>query len=317
MLPERQFIERVRRMAGRSGAHEIVRSIGDDCAILQVQNGEQLLVTTDLCVEDVHFRRKWHPAQSVGHRCLARGLSDIAAMGGKPVACFLSLGIPSTMQQKWVDEFLRGLLRLAQKFKVTLAGGDTSGADKITADILVLGTVPAGKAVLRSGARPGDHVYVTGELGGAAAELNHLFAGKKIQPKPTNRHFYPIPRIEIGQLLRKKGLATSMIDISDGLSVDLAHICEEGRVSALVEASAIPAAKGATADLALHGGDDYELLFTAPPHAKVPQRIGNVPITRIGTILRKSSGHSVLQIRNENGRIKFLKPGGWQHFAKI
>lgn len=304
-------------MAGKASAPEIVRSIGDDCAILQTQTGEQLLVTTDLCVEDVHFGRKWHPAQSVGHRCLARGLSDIAAMGGKPVACFLSLGVPSTMPQKWADEFLRGLLRLARKFKVSLAGGDTSSAEKITADILVLGTVPAGKAVLRSGARPGDHIYVTGELGGAAAELKQLFAGKKIQPKSTNRHFYPIPRIEIGQLLRNKNLATSMIDISDGLSVDLSHICKESRVSALVEASAIPVAQGATRDLALHGGDDYELLFTARPRANVPARIGGVRITRIGTILQAGPRHSVLQIRNENGRIKFLKPTGWQHFAKI
>ena len=304
-------------MAGKAQAPEIVRSIGDDCAILQIQSGEQLLVTTDLCVEDVHFRRKWQPAQSVGHRCLARGLSDIAAMGAKPVACFLSLGIPSTMPQKWVDEFLRGLLRLARKFKVTLAGGDTSSAEKITADILVLGTVPTGKAVLRSGARPGDHIYVTGELGGAAAELNRLFAGKKIQPKPTNRHFYPVPRIGIGQLLREKNLATSMIDISDGLSVDLSHICEESRVSALVEANVIPSAKGATADLALHGGDDYELLFSARPRANIPARIGGVQITKIGTILRKSSGRPVLQIRNENGRIKLLKSKGWQHFAKI
>lgn len=304
-------------MAGKASAPEIVHSIGDDCAILQFQSGEQLLVTTDLCVEDVHFRRKWHPAQSVGHRCLARGLSDIAAMGGKPVACFLSLGVPSTMPQKWADEFLRGLLRLARKFKMSLAGGDTSSAEKITADILILGTVPAGKAVLRSGARPGDHIYVTGEVGGAAAELKRLFAGKKIQPKPTNRHFYPTPRIEIGQWLRQKGVATAMIDISDGLSVDLSHICKESRVSALVEASAIPAAKGATKDLALHGGDDYELLFTARPRANVPARIGGVPITRIGTILQVGPRHSVLQIRNENGRIKFLKPTGWQHFAKI
>jgi thiamine-monophosphate kinase len=304
-------------MAGRAGAREIVHSIGDDCAILQVRTGEQLLVTTDLCVEDVHFRRKWHPAQSVGHRCLARGLSDIAAMGGRPVACFLSLGIPSTMAQKWMDEFLRGLLRLARKFKVTLAGGDTSSAKKITADILVLGTVPAGKAVLRSGARPGDHIYVTGELGGAAAELNRLFAGERIQPKSANRHFYPIPRIEIGQLLREKNLATSMIDISDGLSVDLSHICEESGVSALIDASAIPVAKGATMDVALHGGDDYELVFTAPPRTKVPARIGNVPITRVGTILQKSSGDLLLQIRNAKGRIEFLRPKGWQHFAKI
>jgi len=316
VLPERQLIDRIRRIAGRVKNRDVIRGIGDDCAILQLPAGQQLLVTTDLCVEDVHFCSEWDPAQSVGHRCLARGLSDIAAMGGEPVACFLSLGIPPKLPQKWVDEFLRGLLHLARQFHLPLAGGDTSSSDKIIADILLLGRIPSGKALLRSGARPGDRIYVTGELGGAAAVLKRLFAGEEIRPNRTNRHFYPVPRVEPARWLRKRGLASATIDISDGLSVDLAHICQESRVSALIEAAAIPAARAATLDLALHGGEDYELLFTADRGVKLPNKIAGVPIAQIGRILPKSSHRSQIQIQDRAGQIKVLNPAGWQHFAK-
>ncbi len=316
MLPERQFLERLRRLATQGTKREIIRGIGDDCAVLQIPAGQQLLVTTDLCVEDVHFRRNWHPAHSVGHRCLTRGLSDIAAMGGDPVACFLSLGVPSKLPQKWVDEFLRGLLQLARQFRVPLAGGDTSTAEKITADILVLGTVPAGTALLRSGARAGDAIYVTGELGGAAATLKQLFAGKKIRPSKANRHFYPAPRLEVGGYLRKHKLATAMIDISDGLSVDLAHICEESKVGAVLDADAVPIARNAKLGLALHGGDDYELLFTARPRVKLPGRIADVPITRIGAIVRKPPRGTPVRLRDKTGGMQPLIARGWQHFGK-
>ena len=307
----------MRRLAARGKGREIVRGIGDDCAVLQIRPGEQVLVTTDLCVEGVHFRREWHPAHSVGHRCLARGLSDIAAMGGRPVACFLSLAVPSTLPQKWMEEFLRGLLQLAGKFGVTLSGGDTSSGEKITADIVVLGTIPVGKGLLRSGARPGDQIYVTGELGGSAAVLNRLFAGKKIRPRRDDRHFYPNPRVEVGQWLRQRNLASAMIDLSDGLSVDLAHLCEESRVSALVEANAIPVSKPATLDQALHGGDDYELVFTVRPGVKIPGEVRGVALTKIGKILPGASRSFRVQIRGEEGSTRLLRAKGWQHFAKI
>jgi thiamine-monophosphate kinase len=238
-----------------------------------------LLVTTDLCIEDVHFRRAWHPAAAVGHRCITRGLSDIAAMGGQPLACFLSLGLPKDLPQSWINGFLRGLLAQAQRFKIPLAGGDISSARQITADIVVTGQLPAGTAILRSGSRPGDRIYVTGSLGGSAATLKQLFAGKKIKPARSNPHFYPIPRIVAGAWLRKRSLATAMIDLSDGLSVDLAHICEESRVSAIVEADKIPIGRDADLALGLHGGEDYELLFTVPRRAKVPARIASIAVT--------------------------------------
>ena len=263
----------------------VLTGIGDDCAVVRPLAGYDSLVTTDFSLEGIHFRRDWHPPESVGHRCLARGLSDIAAMGGDPVAVFLSLALPRDLPQSWVRRFTRSLITLARKHRATLAGGDTAESpDGILADIVILGTVPGGKAVLRSGAKPGDRIYVSGELGGSAAALRKLRAQprKKLNPRHYLRHFYPEPRIELGRILREKNLASAMIDTSDGLSTDLAHICEESGVGAEVDSSAIPLASvGKPAhqvdlNLALHGGEDYELLFTAPGNKRIPNRIAGV-----------------------------------------
>lgn len=276
-----------------------------------------MLVTTDFSLEGVHFRRQWHRANVVGWRCLTRGLSDIAAMGGAPQAVFLSLAVPRKLPQRWVDGFLNGLLALAANFKVTLAGGDTAESPGgILADIVVVGSVPHGKAVMRSGAKPGDRIYVTGELGGASAALVQLFAGRKVRPQTFPRHFHPVPRIAVGQFLREKGFATAMIDLSDGLSTDLAHLCEESGVGAEILASAIPRAWVGRARTeveprhALHGGDDYELLFTAPGNQRVPRRIAGVPVTFIGHILRPKN----LVLMSDHGVGIELEPQGWQHF---
>src|SRR5580658_596775 len=178
---ERKLIQGIRRAAAGAGL-AVVRGIGDDCAVLRVPRGHQVLVTTDFSIEKVHFRRDWHPPEVVGWRCLTRGLSDIAAMGGEPLAAFLSLAVASDVPQKWVDRFLKGLLDLANEFKVPLAGGDTAQSEGgMQADIVVVGSAPKGKAVLRSGAKPGDLIYVTGELGGAAAKLAEMkLAGTKL-----------------------------------------------------------------------------------------------------------------------------------------
>jgi thiamine-monophosphate kinase len=315
-VKERSLIERIRRLAGSSLNRTITHGIGDDCAVLSVKPGFELLVTTDLCLEDVHFRRAWHPAAAVGHRCLTRGLSDIAAMGGEPLACFLSLGLPEDLPQAWVNGFLRGLLALARLSKVQLAGGDVSSAPQITADIVVTGQVPSGRALLRSTAKLGDRIYVTGSLGGSAATLKQLFAGKKLKPSKSNPHFYPVPRLGVGRWLRQRGVATAMIDISDGISVDLAHICEESGVAAIVAANKLPIGKGADLELALHGGEDYELLFTASSRVKVPPQIAGVEITEIGEIRNRRDYSSAIQILGDNGKARRLPQRGWQHFTK-
>jgi thiamine-monophosphate kinase len=294
----------------------VATGIGDDCAVLRVPTGCELLVTTDFTLENVHFRREWHPPEVVGWRCLTRGLSDIAAMGGEPLAAFLSLAVEQGVPQKWVDRFLSGLLEAAEKFRAPLAGGDTAqSASGIQADIVVVGSVPRGKAVLRSGARPGDQIYVTGELGGSAAAITRLREGK-VRAADYERHFHPLARVGVGQWLRRLGLASAMIDVSDGLSTDLAHICEESGVGAEIEAAAIPRARvGRPAetvalDLALHGGEDYELLFTSA--RRIPASIAGVRVTRIGRI---EPGRGMVLIMKD-GRARGLVAQGWEHFRE-
>ncbi len=288
--------------------------------MLRIPPGNDTLVTTDFSLEGVHFRRDWHPAETVGHRCLARGLSDIAAMGGEPVAAFLSLALPRNVPQTWVDGFMRGLVRLAEEHGTRVAGGDTAASlSGILADIAVIGAVPKGKAVLRSGACPGDAIYASGLLGGSAAALLVMEkSGAKVRPHDYPRHFRPEPRVELGRVLREKGLASAMIDTSDGLSVDLAHICKESGCGAEVEADAIPLAsvgkpsREVDLELALHGGEDYELLFTARPEKRIPARIAGVHVTRIGSIKR---GKKIVLV-NGKGRASELLPQGWEHFRR-
>jgi thiamine-monophosphate kinase len=315
-MKERSLIQQIRKMAALSANSAVKAGIGDDCALLRLKPGFELLVTTDFCIENVHFRRSWHPAQAVGHRCLTRGLSDIAAMGGEPLACFLSLGLPADVPQSWVRGFLCGLLALARRHNVQLAGGDVSAAPQITADIIVTGQVPAGTAILRSGAQPGDRIYVTGSLGASAATLKELFAGKSVKPSKSNSHFYPTPRLKVGDWLRKRHIATAMIDLSDGLSVDLAHICSESGMVAFLISSKVPVARNADLDLALHGGEDYELLFTASKHARIPSRIADAKITEIGEIRNRRDYSSAIQILGDNGKVRLLPQHGWEHFAK-
>ncbi|HEY2914406.1 MAG TPA: thiamine-phosphate kinase [Candidatus Angelobacter sp.] len=315
-MKERSLIQQIRKMAASSATSAVKAGIGDDCAVLRLKHGFELLVTTDFCIENVHFRRAWHPPAAVGHRCLTRGLSDIAAMGGEPLACFLSLGLPADVPQSWVRGFLSGLLALARRHKVQLAGGDISSAPQITADIVVTGQVPAGTAILRSGAQPGDRIYVTGFLGASAATLKKLFAGKPVKPPKSSPHFYPTPRLKVGDWLRKKRLVTAMIDLSDGLSVDLDHICSESGTGAMLISSKVPVAKNADLDLALHGGEDYELLFTARRKTKIPARIAGVHITEIGEIRNRRDYSTAIQILGDNGKVRPLPQRGWEHFAK-
>jgi len=326
-LREKALIAEIRRMAGSSmhgkkrSRNPIVAGIGDDCAVLRSVVGCEFLVTTDFTLEGVHFRRDWHPPESVGHRCLARGLSDIAAMGGAAVAVFLSLATPRNLPQSWVRLFVSSIITLAEKHGATLAGGDTAESPGgILADIIVIGSVPKGRAILRSGAKPRDRIYVSGELGGSAAAITdlHTQLKKRANPRAYPRHFYPEPRLELGRILREKNLASAMIDTSDGLSTDLAHICEESGVGAEIDSSTIPLAsvgkpaREVDLELALHGGEDYELLFTAPRGKRIPNRLAGVRINHIGRITKSRQ----IILRNSLGDASKLLPKGWEHFRK-
>ncbi len=310
----------------RLAASGVRLGIGDDCALLRPRAGEELAVTTDLSIEGRHFRLGWHPPQSVGHRTLARGLSDLAAMGARPVAAFLSLGLPreltlaSASGKAWVELFMDGLMALAHLHGVPLAGGDLAESPVAIADIVLTGAVPRGKAMLRSGARPGDLIYVTGSLGGAAAELALLGGAPELFATRTaasgaSPHLYPQPRLAQGLWLRKRGLASAAMDLSDGISTDLSHLCQASGVAAEMDAAAVPLGASATLDQALHGGEDYELLFTAPEAARIPRRIAGISVSRIGRILAPKSGESNVMLRTD-GCPKPLKPQGWEHFSE-
>ncbi|MFZ1918299.1 MAG: thiamine-phosphate kinase [Terriglobales bacterium] len=312
-LGEKDLIRRIRGLAG--GGSAVVTGIGDDAAVLRIPPRHELLVTTDFTIENVHFHREWHRPEVVGWRCLTRGLSDIAAMGGEPLAAFLSVALGGDVPQKWVEAFLKGLLELAKKHKVPLAGGDTAqSAGGIQADIVVVGSVPKGQAVLRSGAKPGDGIYVTGQLGASAMALDRLREGLPLGAE-RSRHFRPEPRVDIGRWLREKGIPSSMIDVSDGLSTDLEHICQESCVGVDIDVDAIPRARAGRGEgkfvaleYALHGGDDYELVFTSS--RPVPSKVKGVSITRIG----RTTASQKMRLIEAVGKINPLEARGWEHF---
>lgn len=327
---ELTLLAEIRRRAARTSGRGLRLGIGDDCALLAPHKGEELAVTTDLSVAGRHFRLDWHPPESVGHRALARGLSDLAATGARPVAAFLSLGLPreltvvSGRQRSWVQRFLDGLFSLADTHKTPLAGGDLAESPLAVADIVLIGRVPRGRALLRSGACPGDLLYVTGALGGAAAglaRLAELASAARSKPPhiPKNLvallapHLYPQPRIAQGLWLQRRGLATSALDLSDGLSTDLTHLCQESGVAAEVDAALLPIQTAATLDQALHGGEDYELLFTAPANARLPRSIAGVPVTRIGRIVKTLPGQPPITLNAKQGSLP-LASKGWEHF---
>jgi thiamine-monophosphate kinase len=333
---ELAWIERIRQRAAIAarGSGALRLGIGDDCAIIAPPRGHEIVVTTDMSLEGRHFRRDWHPPAAVGHRALARGLSDLAAMGARPLAAFLSLAIPRAVatEATWVEGFLDGLLALAAATKTPLAGGDTAEAacSDITIDIVLLGATPTGRALRRAGAQPGDRIFVTGALGGSAAELAMLStptpkrdstkSAKLQNHNGDHPHLFPQPRLAAGQSILRRRLATACIDLSDGLSTDLAHLCTASNVAAEIEAAKLPLhpltrtqTREAALHSALHGGEDYELLFTAPPSASIPRTIAGVPLTCIGEIRRTGRNRPLMTLITPDGARTPLEPGGWEH----
>ena len=285
-MNEQWLISRITPLAG--SRRELIRGIGDDCAVYRAPGAnEDLVLTTDMLIEDVHFTTATHTAQQIGHKALARGLSDIAAMGAQPRFCLLSIALTRAASKKWIDGFYRGLLKLARETGTVLAGGDLSHSEKICCDITVCGAVPRNRALLRSGAKPGDAICVSGMLGAAAVALH---AGRAHRPEP---------RLKLGIRLRR--LASAAMDLSDGLSTDLRRMCVASGVSAYLSGD-LPIAPGASLAQALHGGEDYELLFTMPPGRRSPPGT-----TCIGVM-----------VEGKPGAIRFkgkpLRAEGYDHF---
>ena len=340
-MPERDRIRSLTALTRRHSFPHLLLGIGDDAAILRPPANHDLIVTTDLSLERIHFRRDWHPAPSAGHRSLARGLSDLAAMGAQPLAAFLSLALPAALAGTWADDFFSGLLALCRQFRIPLAGGDLarSPGPQALADIVLTGCVPRGQALLRSTARAGDILYVTGQLGGAAAELaslskssraSRLKLARPIANSGSHPHLYPQPRVAAGIALRRllarrprapiASPQVSCIDISDGLALDLSRLLEAGStprspLAAELDLQALPIAASASLAQALHGGEDYELLFAAPPSLKIPSRLAETRVTAIGRILRRKPGDPELALLHSTGRRETLQPRGWQYFT--
>jgi thiamine-monophosphate kinase len=299
-MREPEIIARIRKLAGKTRSSCLITGIGDDCAIFRPRPGEDLVFTTDLTIQGRHFQLDSHTAADIGHLALARSLSDLAAMGAEPAFCLVSLALPTELSTAWLKRLYAGLLTLARESDVALAGGDLSRFDQVVVDITCCGRVPRGKALTRSGAKPGDVIYVTGSLGASALGLETRTGAA------WKRHLRPQPRLAAGIALRKIP-ATAAMDLSDGLSLDLHRLCLESCVSAHLDAT-IPVATGASLEQALHGGEDYELLFTASPKSRVPSRIDRLSITRIGEIKRGQSG--LVRLGKH-----ILKPLAFDHFS--
>jgi thiamine-monophosphate kinase len=345
MNSEFDFIEKIRRRAARGSAlvPDLHLGIGDDTAILGEESGRETLITVDLLVEEVDFRLEYAVPRWLGHKALAVSLSDIAAMGGDPRFALLTLGIPPSLisrergqeAERFWEEFFDGYFELAERHGVTLIGGDISAVPAhMTIDSIVIGHARKGQAVRRSNAQQGQGIYVTGEIGASATGLRRLLAGERANPQEESpvqqairSHLAPDPRVEFGRQLGRCGLVGAMIDVSDGLGQDLHHLCEESRVGAIIVARELPVAaclsvlglkREDSLGLALEGGEDFELLFTAAPEAEERLREMAGPdlrLSRIGTIVPPRSAGPAILIQDEDGASRPLSIKGHDHFA--
>lgn len=326
---ELRLIKRIQRLSAKSPLprNRLIVPIGDDAAAIRGRKDSLLLVSTDALVEGVHFDLQYFSPEDLGWKALAVNLSDIAAMGGTPLYFTTSIALPGSLRSHWVRKLYQGMLELAAKSRVHLVGGDTCASlQGVFLDVTILGEVKLSEMVTRKGARAGDIVFVTGELGGSAAGLELLkrdspFARK--YPELIRRHLCPTPRSPIARFLASHRLASSLIDISDGLSTDLHHLCAQSRVGAVIEADKIPVAdvpagrrsllSRTALDYALHGGEDYELLFTVSPKLKsrIPKSLHDIAFHEIGWITGEAGRCYIL----DHGRRRKLLAGGFDHFA--
>jgi thiamine-monophosphate kinase len=327
MGQEDQLIERIRRAVPSRSRGSLRLGIGDDAALISPRKGFELVLSCDAFLEGVHFFANRHPADSIGFKALARATSDLAAMGAQPRLFLLTLALPASRTGKWLDEFLRGMGRAARQLGMRLAGGDSTKSARISISVTVLGEVGRGRAVTRSGARPGDILCVSGRLGGAeqglkmvqSAALKASNSREKDRGRLLRPHLYPQIRVALGAWLAARRVASAMIDISDGLSTDLARLCAASHVGARIWAPRIPCVKVLPAlkmdplQMALHGGDDYELLFAVPRRKmqRLRRAPGSAEIVAIGEIERGAK----ITLVDDGGRAKILRPGGWDPFG--
>lgn len=330
-LGEFTLLARLQQRLKQTGKPVVVRGIGDDCAVLRPEDGQDLLVTTDTQEEGVHFRRDWSTAEDIGWRCLAVNVSDIAAMGGEPLGAVVALSLPETLPVSFVEAMYDGMNTLAAAYDCPVVGGNIcKTAGQLSVTITVLGSTPRDGALRRSSALAGDDIWVTGDLGGARAGLETLMHPGEVTGLPTgevlSRYRRPRPRLREALYLRRHG-ARSLVDLSDGLSSDLAHVCEASGVGARLFADRIPvsdqsrrvaSALGLDAlAMAMHGGEDFELCLTAPAKAAKALEEGfhdqfNCNLTRIGTI-QTGAG---ITLRHPDGTDETLVPGGYDHFRQ-
>ena len=332
-MREFALIEQLRRRFGRTSP-SVATGIGDDAAVLTPPRGRQMVMTTDLLIEGVHFDQRTASYEEIGYKAAIANLSDIAAMGARPEYALVSLACPSTITASDVRCLYQGMMDACRPSRVALIGGDTSASPRgLFLSLTLTGSVPSGRALLRSGAQAGDQLYVTGTLGDALAGLHLLSRHRRIAARlPSSarrflidRHRRPTAHPNLGQILSGHRLATAAIDLSDGLSGDLRHLCEQSRVGIELDAAALPVslalrayARASRTDpvaLALQGGEDYELLFTVPPSkeralTQATRRAG-LQLTRIGAIRPRAFG---LRLRDLSGRLRPLPATSYEHF---
>jgi thiamine-monophosphate kinase len=317
---ENELIEKIAKSFGAVRKGALVLGMGDDAALYSPRIGCEVVLTCDWFLEGSHFLREKHPADAVGWKCLARAVSDIAAMGGAPRCFLLSLALPESATGVWLSGFLRGLRRASKMLQFELAGGDTTRREEILINVTVVGEVRRRRALRRDGARPGDLLFVTGTLGEAELGLQMLRKASgpvQVKNQALRKHLYPVPRLAVGQWLAERQLASAMMDLSDGLSTDLERMCIASGVGARIEAERLPVsslvARKEGVKLALHGGDDYELLFAVRPEMarKIPSAYRGVEITRVGEIV---TGKKTWV--EERGKKQALVSGGWDPFGK-
>lgn len=324
---EDAVLEQIERVATRTGIRSsgVRLGIGDDAALFRAASGSEQILTTDWFLEGSHFLRDKHSAGAVGWKCLARAVSDVAAMGGVPRCFLLSLALPPSHTALWLDQFLGGLRRAAKRFGCALAGGDTTRRKDILINVTVVGEV-RGTAVLRSGARPGDMLLTSGRLGEAELGLRLIRESKRRangRDPVLRKHLFPEPRLALGRWLAEEHLASAMMDLSDGLSTDLPRLCVASGVGARIEATKLSRVRvpksgrrrnDDSLEMALHGGDDYELLFTVPRSKlkRIPRSFHGLPLTVIGEITKERA----LLLVEESGREVQLPNRGWDPFRQ-